>query len=162
MLAAAEQIVSSQGVVFWDWLVIIAYGLGMLGIGVYYSLRTKSTEEYLLGGRSMASSMIGLSLFSTLFSTITYLAIPGEMINKGPVALCWMIGLPGCLRGCLYGAYSADHGSPGHQRIRIARDAAWTRQSAPCFRDLSRHPHALDGPDHFHYIRENPRAGSWS
>lgn len=94
MLAAAEQIVPSEGVVIWDWLVIIAYGLGMLGIGVYYSLRTKSTEEYLLGGRSMGSSMIGLSLFSTLFSTITYLAIPGEMINKGPVALCWMIGLP--------------------------------------------------------------------
>lgn len=77
-----------------DWVVIVAYGLWMLGIGLYYSLRTKDTEDYLLGGRSMRSSSIGLSLFATLFSTITYLALPGEMINKGPVALCWMLGLP--------------------------------------------------------------------
>jgi SSS family solute:Na+ symporter len=94
MLAAAQQLTSGSGVQYLDWVVIVVYGLGMLAIGVYYSLKTKTTEDYLLGGRSMGSSMIGLSLFSTLFSTITYLAIPGEMINKGPVALCWMFGLP--------------------------------------------------------------------
>ncbi len=94
MLAAAQQPTLSSGLEILDWVVIAAYGLGMLGIGVYYWLKTKTTEDYLLGGRSMKSSMIGLSLFSTLFSTITYLAIPGEMINKGPVALSWMIGLP--------------------------------------------------------------------
>jgi len=85
---------TSGGLFLLDWVVIVVYGLGMLAIGLYYSLHTKDTEDYLLGGRSMRSSSIGLSLFATLFSTITYLAIPGEMMNKGPVALCWMLGLP--------------------------------------------------------------------
>ena len=42
----------------------------------------------------MRFSSVGVSLFASLFSIITYTAIPGEMINKGPVALCWMLGLP--------------------------------------------------------------------
>lgn len=77
-----------------DWLVIAAYFGVMLAIGWYYSRRTATTDDYLLGGRNMRSSSVGLSLFATLMSTITYLALPGEMINKGPVILCWMFGLP--------------------------------------------------------------------
>ncbi|HOB76049.1 MAG TPA: Na+:solute symporter, partial [Phycisphaerae bacterium] len=77
-----------------DWAVIAAYALGMLAIGYLFAKRTKSTDEYLTGGRNMRSSSIGLSLFATLMSTITYLAIPGEMINKGPVILWWMATLP--------------------------------------------------------------------
>lgn len=77
-----------------DWLVVILYAGAMVGIGVYYSLRTTSTEDYMLGGRKMGSKSVGLSLFSTLFSTITYMALPGEMINKGPVVVCWMVSLP--------------------------------------------------------------------
>ncbi len=77
-----------------DWCVIGAYGAGMLAIGWYYSRQSKTSEDYYLGGRTMGSSSIGLSLFATLFSTITYLALPGELINKGPAILAWMVGLP--------------------------------------------------------------------
>ena len=77
-----------------DWIVIGAYGVGMLVIGALFARRTTSTDEYLTGGRNMRSSSIGLSLFATLMSTITYLAIPGEMINKGPFILWWMAALP--------------------------------------------------------------------
>jgi len=82
------------GMLLIDWLVVVLYAAGMLGIGVYYSFRTTSTEDYMLGGRKMGSKSIGLSLFSTLFSTITYMALPGEMINKGPAVICWMVSLP--------------------------------------------------------------------
>jgi len=77
-----------------DWVVIAVYIMGMLGIGWYYSVRTRSTEDYLLGGRKMISSAVGLSLFATLLSTITYLALPGEMINKGPVILWTLVSIP--------------------------------------------------------------------
>lgn len=77
-----------------DWGIIAAYGAGMLGIGVYYARRTRNREDYLLGGRRMRSSSVGLSLFATLFSTITYLALPGEMISKGPVILWSMMAIP--------------------------------------------------------------------
>lgn len=82
------------GLVALDWIIIAAYGIGMLAIGVYYARRTHNREEYLLGGRNMRSSSVGLSLFATLFSTITYLALPGEMISKGPVILWSMMAIP--------------------------------------------------------------------
>ncbi|HSW44005.1 MAG TPA: sodium/solute symporter [Phycisphaerae bacterium] len=91
MLATAQQL---TGMTWLDLLIIAAYGAGMLFIGWYYSKRTRSTEDYHLGGRSMRSSSIGLSLFATLLSTITYLALPGEMVNKGPILLWWMVSFP--------------------------------------------------------------------
>ena len=94
MLASGPRVMSAKGLDPADWVVIAVYGLGVLSIGAYYSLRTKDTEDYLLGGRTMRSSSIGLSLFASLMSIISYTAIPGELINKGPVMLCWMLGLP--------------------------------------------------------------------
>ncbi len=77
-----------------DWGIIAAYGMGMLVIGFWYARKTHNREDYLLGGRTMRSSSVGLSLFATLFSTITYLALPGEMISKGPVILWSMMSVP--------------------------------------------------------------------
>ena len=62
---------------FLDWLVIALYGIGLLAIGIYYKRKTKTTDDYMLGGRKMKSWSVGLSLFATLFSAITYLAMPG-------------------------------------------------------------------------------------
>lgn len=77
-----------------DWVVIGLYGVGLLAVGWYYSRRTRNTEDYLLGGRTMRFGSIGLSLFATLLSTITYLSIPGEMSGKGPIVLWTMVSIP--------------------------------------------------------------------
>jgi SSS family solute:Na+ symporter len=70
-----------------DWALIIAYAIVMLGIGAYYSRANQSADDYLLGGRRMPSIMVGLSLFATLMSTLSYLAHPGEMIAHGPMLI---------------------------------------------------------------------------
>ncbi len=77
-----------------DWTVIALYAVGLLSIGYYFARKTRTAEDYLLGGRSMRSSSVGLSLFASLLSTITYLAMPGEMVNKGPVILWSMVSIP--------------------------------------------------------------------
>ena len=68
-----------------DWCVIALYAMGMIAVGWYYGRRTKTTEDYLLGGRSMRPLAVGLSMFASLLSTLSYLAIPGEMIKHGPM-----------------------------------------------------------------------------
>ena len=86
---------SKQHNIHWiDWIVIAAYGLAMLGIGVYYSRLTTSSDDYLLGNRAMRPWMVGLSLFATLLSTISYLAYPGELIRFGPLILTSVLALP--------------------------------------------------------------------
>ena len=77
-----------------DWGVLVLYGIGMLLVGFYYSRKAKNTEDYLLGGRKMRPLAVGLSLFATMVSSLSYLSYPGEMIKNGPVFFIGMIIFP--------------------------------------------------------------------
>ena len=77
-----------------DLAVIALYALAMLAIGRYYKLRVQTGDDYLLGGRTMSPLMIGLSLFATLTSTLSYLAFPGEMIQNGPMMFAQLTAYP--------------------------------------------------------------------
>lgn len=77
-----------------DWIVIAIYGLGMVAVGLYYSSRSRTSDDYLLGSRNMSSWSVGLSLFATLLSTVSYLAVPSEMIHRGPMILFGMVTYP--------------------------------------------------------------------
>jgi SSS family solute:Na+ symporter len=77
-----------------DWIVIISYALGMLAIGKFYGRRNKTTEDYMLGDRRMNPFAVGLSLFATLTSALSYLAVPGEMIKHGPLQMAQFIAFP--------------------------------------------------------------------
>ncbi len=68
-----------------DWMVIILYTILMLGIGLYFFKRQKTSEEYLVGARRVNSLVSGISLFASFFSTISFLAIAGEIITHGPL-----------------------------------------------------------------------------
>ena len=70
---------------FLDWFVIAAYGFGMIAVGAFYARRNQTADDFLLGGRRMSPIALGLSLFATLVSTLSYLGNPGEMISHGPM-----------------------------------------------------------------------------
>ena len=59
-----------------DLVVIIVYLLGMACVGVWFSKRNKSTEEYFVGSRSFPGWAIGLSMLGTSISSVTFLAFP--------------------------------------------------------------------------------------
>lgn len=88
------QVNAAFGLGVLDWAVILIYGAVLLAIGWYYSKQNKTKEEYLLGGRKMKSSSIGISLFATLVSTLSYLMYPGEMILHGPVVIAGALAFP--------------------------------------------------------------------
>ncbi|MCA9218193.1 MAG: sodium/solute symporter [Planctomycetales bacterium] len=77
-----------------DWMVVAFYGFGMLAVGLFYARRTRTVGDYLLGGRNMSPWMVGLSLFATMLSTLSYLAWPGEMIKNGPIILMGYAAYP--------------------------------------------------------------------
>ena len=66
-----------------DWMIVILFLALMLWIGFASSRRMKDETDYALGGRSMNSFSVGISLFATLLSTLSYLSYPGEMIIIG-------------------------------------------------------------------------------
>lgn len=77
-----------------DLVIIAGYLMAMIGIGVYYSLSNKTAEDYLLGSRRMPPRSVGLSLFASLLSTISFLAWPGEVIKHGPSVLFQALAYP--------------------------------------------------------------------
>lgn len=48
-----------------DYLIFIVYFLAVLGVGVYFFRKNESREDYFVGGRSISSSHIGLSIVAT-------------------------------------------------------------------------------------------------
>jgi SSS family transporter len=65
-------------------IVIIVLYLAMLGgIGLYFSQRQKSLDEYFLAKQSMAWLPVGLSLMAALDSAIDYLMQPSVTIKYG-------------------------------------------------------------------------------
>ena len=80
-----------RGLSWPDWTVIVIYVLLMLGIGWYFSKRQKTSEDYLVGGRQINSFVSGISLFASFFSTISFLALAGEVIKHGPLIIIVMI-----------------------------------------------------------------------
>ncbi len=77
-----------------DYLVVVVYLGGMLAMGVYFSARQTSSEEYFVGRRSLPPLVVGLSLVATLLSTITYLAAPGDMIQHGLAFATAILSVP--------------------------------------------------------------------
>lgn len=62
----------------WPDLVVLALNIGLLiAIGVYCARKSKSSEAYFLAGRSMPGWVVGFSLFATIISSMTFLALPG-------------------------------------------------------------------------------------
>lgn len=61
-----------------DWIVLIAYFVGVMGLGLFFWKRSGSSEEFTAGGRSLPGWLCGLSIFATFLSSISYLALPGK------------------------------------------------------------------------------------
>ncbi len=77
-----------------DWIVVALYAAAMLAIGRHYGRKNKTAEDYHLGGRRMSPFAVGLSLFATLTSALSYLAVPGEMVKNGPMVLAQLVAYP--------------------------------------------------------------------
>lgn len=81
-----------------NWVVLIGYLIALMLIGWWCSKKETSSETFFLGGRRIPWWAAGLSLFSTLLSAITYLAIPARAYATDwtllPVNLCVVLIAP--------------------------------------------------------------------
>lgn len=82
------------GLTWIDWVIVAIYCSSTLALGWYFSRRQNDTQEYFTGSGSMNSVLVGVSLFATLLSTISYLSMPGEVLGKGPVYMTNLLALP--------------------------------------------------------------------
>jgi len=77
-----------------DWIIVFVYAVSTIGLGWHYGRKQDDTKEYFVGSGKMNPLLIGVALFATLLSTISYLAIPGEVLGKGPAYLTNYLAYP--------------------------------------------------------------------
>jgi len=93
---------AAHGVTLVDCAVVVIYLVGMVAIGGYFSRGQTTTDEYLLGRRTMSPFVVGISLIATLMSSISYLAAPGDMIQHGVAFAMGVFAVPLWLTVVLY------------------------------------------------------------
>ena len=73
-----------------DLLVVIAYLAFIAGLGLHFSRRQTSTENYFVAKRSVPFWALGLSMMATLVSSVTFVAYPGSSYAGN-----WSLLIPG-------------------------------------------------------------------
>ena len=61
-----------------DWLVVAIYFAAMIGIGIFTARRRQDTRDYFLGGRSLPTWAVSLSLVATTLSAATFVGAPEQ------------------------------------------------------------------------------------
>ena len=60
-----------------DYIIVLVSILAAIGMGVYFAHRQKDTSTYFAGGGKIPAWAVGISIFATLISSVTFLAYPG-------------------------------------------------------------------------------------
>lgn len=63
---------------FWDYLVLIVYFGAMVALGPIFARKSRTTEGYFVGNRSLPGWLIGFSMFATSISSVTFVAYPAD------------------------------------------------------------------------------------
>ncbi len=61
-----------------DFLVLGAYLAAMIGVGIFFSFRNKNSDDFFRGGQRVPWFVAGLSIFATMLSSVTFIAIPAK------------------------------------------------------------------------------------
>src|SRR5688572_26008201 len=61
-----------------DLAVIVAYLVAVVGFGSWFARRCRSTDDFMAASRSLPGWAIGLSMFGSYVSSISFLANPGK------------------------------------------------------------------------------------
>ena len=86
-----------------DYLIVLVSILAAIAMGMYFSHRQKDTSTYFAGGGKIPAWAVGISIFATLISSVTFLAYPGAayadnwiLLVQGlmvPIVLVALIGI---------------------------------------------------------------------
>lgn len=81
-------------------IILGIYILIMVGIGIYMSKRTKSSDDFMLGGRSVGSWLTAFSYGTTYFSAVVFIGYAGQFGWMYGVSAAW-VGIGNAVIGSL-------------------------------------------------------------
>lgn len=70
-----------------NFTVLAVYLAAMLGVGVYFARRSSDTNDFFRGGQRVPWWVAGMSIYATMLSSITFMAIPAKAFAQDWVYL---------------------------------------------------------------------------
>lgn len=77
-----------------DILIIAAYLLGMVGVGVYFSRKNNTTDQFTKASGHIPGWALGLSLYATFLSSNTFLGVPGKSFGSNWNSFVFSLSMP--------------------------------------------------------------------
>lgn len=73
-----KPVVSGSGFGVINYVVLFAYLLAMVGVGVFFARKNKTTNDFFRGGQHIPWWAAGCSIFATMLSSLTFTGIPSK------------------------------------------------------------------------------------
>lgn len=82
-----------------DLIVLVAYLAGMVAMGVWFGRRNRTPEHFMKASGNVPGWAVGLSIFGTYVSSISFLALPGKAYaeNWSPLVFSLVIPFTACV-----------------------------------------------------------------
>src|SRR6267142_2656676 len=115
-----------------DWLVIVVYLLGIIGLGVWFGKDQKNTRDYFLGSKNIPWWGIGFSIVAAETSAVTIISVPalayGSNIEFIQIIFGYVIAriilavvmVPHYLKGEIYSPYHLLENAFGPSARKLA------------------------------------------
>lgn len=84
----------SHSLKFIDLCVLVFYLAGTVVLGLWVGRKSRSTEEFMAAGRKIPGWAMGLSIFGTYVSSISFLALPGKAYATNWNAFAFSLSIP--------------------------------------------------------------------
>jgi len=77
-----------------DISIIVFYLIAMIAVGFFFSLKSKSADQYTKASGSIPGWAIGLSIYATFLSSNTFLGVPGKAFGGNWNSFVFSISMP--------------------------------------------------------------------
>lgn len=77
-----------------DLIVFLVYMAGIVLFGSLFFFKNRSSEQYTSGGGQLPSWVVGMSIFATFVSSISFLALPGKAYQSNWNAFVFSLSIP--------------------------------------------------------------------
>lgn len=117
---------------FPDLVVLVVYLLGMVGMGLWFGRRNKTPEHFMKASGTIPGWAVGLSIFGTYVSSISFLALPGKAYaeNWSPFVFSLMIPIAAVIAVKWFVPFYRDSGEVSAYEHLERRFGNWARTYA--------------------------------
>ncbi|MCE6989057.1 sodium:solute symporter [Dyadobacter sp. CY323] len=79
---------------FIDLVIVIAYLVGMVAVGIYFSRKNTSADQFTKASGSIPGWAIGISIYATFLSSNTFLGVPGKAFGSNWNSFVFSLSMP--------------------------------------------------------------------